>query len=92
MVVSSSKKPESFGRSIVEALAMGTPVIATAHGGALDIIKDGYGELFRVGDAKELAQKILIVQPREDLREYVKKNFSLQQMVEKTIDVYKELA
>lgn len=91
VVVSSSKKPESFGRSIAEAMAMGTPVIATAHGGALDIIKNGYGELFNVGDAKELAQKILTIQPREDLREYVQKNFSLQQMVEKTIAVYKEL-
>ena len=92
VVVSSSKKPESFGRSIVEAMAMGTPVIATAHGGALDIVKDGYGELFGIGDAKELAHKILTIRPRDDLRKYVHKNFSLEQMVQKTLAVYKELA
>ena len=90
VVVSSSKKPESFGRSIVEAMAMNTPVIATAHGGALDIIKDGYGELFEVGDFKNLAQKIAKVQKKE-YREYVIKNFSLDLMVEKTLKVYEEI-
>ena len=34
VVVSSSVKPKSFGRIAVEAQAMGTPVIATAHGGS----------------------------------------------------------
>ncbi|SMC10145.1 glycosyltransferase family 4 protein [Nitratiruptor tergarcus] len=91
VVVSSSKKPESFGRSIAEAMAMNTPVVATAHGGALDICKEGFGELFSPGDARELAQKILHVKKRSDLREYVAKNFSLQQMVEKTLAVYEEL-
>ncbi|MCF6245625.1 MAG: glycosyltransferase family 4 protein, partial [Sulfurovum sp.] len=33
VVISSSKKPESFGRSVAEALAMNTPVVATEHGG-----------------------------------------------------------
>ena len=90
VVVSSSKKPESFGRSIIEAMAMNTPVVATAHGGALDIIQNGYGELFRVGDFISLAQKIVQVQKKE-YREYVIKNFSLDMMVEKTIGVYEEL-
>lgn len=91
IVVSSSKKPESFGRSIVEAMAMNTPVIATEHGGALDIIKEDFGELFKVGDYKELAKKIVSVKKSKDLREYVEQNFSLKQMVDKTINVYKEL-
>ncbi|WP_236584410.1 MULTISPECIES: glycosyltransferase family 4 protein [unclassified Nitratiruptor] len=90
VVVSSSKKPESFGRSIVEAMAMNTPVVASNHGGALDLIKDGYGELFEVGDAKDLAQKIEKVE-QKDFVEYVKKHFSLTQMVEKTLAVYREL-
>ena len=34
VVVSASTEPEGFGRVIVEAQAMGRPVIATAHGGA----------------------------------------------------------
>ncbi|BCD62720.1 glycosyl transferase [Nitratiruptor sp. YY08-26] len=91
VVVSSSKKPESFGRSIAEAMAMNTPVVATAHGGALDICKEGFGELFRPGDARELAQKILQVRKNDNLRQYIVQNFSLQQMVEKTLAVYEEL-
>jgi glycosyltransferase involved in cell wall biosynthesis len=38
VVVSCARKPESFGRTMAEALAMNKSVIATAHGGALDII------------------------------------------------------
>ena len=40
MVVHSSSEPEPFGRVIVEAMAVGRPVIATAAGGVLDIIED----------------------------------------------------
>ncbi len=90
VVVSSSKKPESFGRSIVEAMALNTPVVAPAHGGALDIIKDGYGALFEVGNVQDLAKKIISVE-QKDYRSYVAKNFSLEQMVQKTIAVYKEV-
>ena len=35
------KKPEAFGRSMAEALAMNRPVVAAAFGGALDIVEDG---------------------------------------------------
>ena len=39
---------EDFGISAVEALAAGTPVIAYARGGALDIVQDGEtGVLFK---------------------------------------------
>ena len=46
VVVSSSKKPESFGRSVAEALALNTPVVATGHGGVLDIVRDGVNGYF----------------------------------------------
>jgi len=40
IVVHSSSEPEPFGRAIVEAMAAGRPVVATAAGGPLDIIED----------------------------------------------------
>ncbi len=91
VVVSASKKPESFGRSVAEAIAMNTPVIATNHGGVLDIIQEDInGYLVNVGDANELAAKII---KSKDLKvdgyKYIKDNFSLEQMVEKTLKVYK---
>lgn len=91
VVVSASKKPESFGRSVAEAIAMNTPVIATNHGGVKDIIIEGEnGFLVDVGDIKTLSAKII---ESKDLKfdgyRYIADNFSLEQMVEKTLEVYK---
>ena len=41
VVVSASTDPEGFGRVIVEAQAMGRPVVATDHGGARETIIPG---------------------------------------------------
>ncbi len=94
VLVSCSKKPESFGRTLIEAMAMNTPVIATRHGGALDIIIEGKnGLLFKPGDASELSSSILKINtiPKMVLRDYVLMNFSLRNMVEKTITLYEKL-
>ena len=92
VLISSSKKPESFGRTLIEAMAMNTPVIATRHGGALDIIEEGVnGFLFAPGDAIELAVALHKQNgiPRDGLREKVLRRFTLDQMVENTINVYR---
>jgi len=93
VVVSSSKKPESFGRSVAEAIAMNTPVVATNHGGVLDIIKDDInGYFYNVGDEEELLQAILKAKELEfNGYEYISKNFTLKQMVDKTLGVYEGL-
>ena len=92
VVVSSSKKPESFGRSVAEALALNTPVVATDHGGVLDIIVEGEnGFFYPVGKSEVLANYIEQCETLEfDGYRYIKKNFSLEQMVENTIKVYRE--
>ena len=41
VVVSASTDPEGFGRVIVEAQAMGRPVVATDHGGARETVVPG---------------------------------------------------
>lgn len=93
VVVSSSKKPESFGRSVAEAIALNTPVVATGHGGVLDIIKEGFhGYFTKICDAHDLAKKIIQAKGlRFDGYSYISQNFSLQQMVEKTLNVYTTL-
>ena len=93
VVVSSSKKPETFGRSAAEALAMNTPVIATNHGGILDIVKeDQTGWLFEVEDSDTLAKNILLSQNHSlnGLRKFVEDRFTLDNMVNMTIGVYKK--
>lgn len=60
VVVHSSVKPEPFGRVIAEAMATHTPVIATAAGGALEIIADQEtGLLVPAGDSKTMAKSVL---------------------------------
>ncbi|MBR8463428.1 glycosyltransferase family 4 protein [Campylobacter sp. faydin G-24] len=93
VVVSSSKKPESFGRSVAEAIALNTPVVASNHGGVKDIIIKGVnGDFFEVGDFKELSEKILNTRELKfNGYDYIKENFSFNQMFEKTIKIYKDL-
>jgi len=94
VVVSCSIKPESFGRTLVEALALNRPVIATAHGGVLEIVREGQnGSLFPPGDAAELARRLVAVSRRTftGLRADVLERFSLEAMVEKTLAVYQEV-
>lgn len=92
VVVSTSKKPEAFGRSVAEAIALNTPVVATNHGGVLDIIKEGVNGYFTPTDnPKLLSDNILKASELSfDGYGYIKENFSLEQMVEKTIKVYKK--
>ncbi len=93
VIVSSSKKPESFGRAVAEAICMNKPVIATNHGGVKDIIiEDVNGFFFDVGDDKKLANNILKSRTLIfDGYSYISSNFSLENMVNKTIEIYKGL-
>jgi glycosyltransferase involved in cell wall biosynthesis len=69
IVVHASTRPEPFGMAIVEAMACGRAVIASAAGGALEIIEDGENALsHRPGDADDLARQILRLAGSEPLR------------------------
>jgi len=94
LVSSNTAKPEAFGRSMAEALAMNCPVIATASGGALDIVRDGTdGWLIPPNDAEALAHRLVEASriTFRNLREDALARFSLQQMVDKTEVVYREV-
>ncbi len=49
VVVHASPVPEPFGQVVVEAMAAGVPVIATAAGGVPEILGDGASELLAPG-------------------------------------------
>jgi len=94
VVSCASAKPEAFGRSMTEALAMARPVVAARHGGALDIVRDGVnGWLVTPGDANELADRLTRAAQTTftGLREDALARFSLDQMVTKTLAVYEEI-
>ena len=55
----SAAQQESFGLTIVEAMASGTPVVATASGGPQEIVVDGvHGRLVPIDDPSALADAI----------------------------------
>ena len=93
VIISSSKKPESFGRAVAEAICMNKPVIATNHGGVKDIIiENENGFFFEVGNDKELANNILKSKKLNfDGYGYISNNFSLGNMLNRTIKVYFKL-
>jgi glycosyltransferase involved in cell wall biosynthesis len=95
VIVSCSKKPESFGLTLVEALAMNTPVIATRHGGPLDIIQEGVNGLFFDPEhTDELAKKLQSHSSIQsiNLREQTLQRFSMIRMIEATEAIYKQTA
>ncbi len=91
LVVSVNNKAESFGRTVLEALSVGTPVVAFAHGGVAEIMSELYPlGCVEYGNNKELAKKIdaFIMKAPEVLPH---RKFSNQSMFEKTVDVYQKL-
>ncbi|MCJ8500737.1 glycosyltransferase family 4 protein [Desulfatitalea alkaliphila] len=100
LVVVPSIKPESFGRTAVEAQAMGKPVIASAHGGSLETVVDRRtGLLVKPNDANEMAKalKLLLSDPKLAVRLgqagqlRVREKFVARQMFDKTLRLYTDL-
>ena len=101
IVVSPADKPEGFGRIIVEAQAMQRPVIASAHGGSVELIKDNYnGFLFNPSDEYDLANKIkytLFLTKEEKKRivslayDLVKEQYNINKMCESNFRLYNSL-
>ena len=58
--------PEPFGIAFVEAMHAGLPVVATAHGGAIEVVGPDCGVLVPPGDVGALAEALgrLIADPR----------------------------
>lgn len=66
---------EPFGMTIIEAMALGVPVIATDSGGVPEIINDGKnGILYPPGDCRCLAQNILEILNNLQMAEKISNN------------------
>jgi glycosyltransferase involved in cell wall biosynthesis len=61
-VLASASKRETFGRTLIEAMAQGVPVVATKSGGPEEIVEDGTsGYLVEVGDSEAIAEKMALL-------------------------------
>ncbi len=90
---------EAFGRVIIEAQAMGVPVIATKVGGVVDIIEhEKTGLLVPPSDPSAIAEAALRIFKDQGFArklaiaayEKVKLKYNLELMVENTLKVYQE--
>jgi glycosyltransferase involved in cell wall biosynthesis len=95
-----SSVEEGLGTAILDALALGKPVVATDSGGIPEIIRDGEtGRLVAPADPAALAEGIieLLTHSEEGKRmasrgqEVVRQHFSLDAMVDKNIEVYQQI-
>jgi len=92
LVLSLASEPEAFGRTSLEALALGIPVIAYDHGGATEVLRAMFPEgLIAPGDTT--AAIGLIRRFYRDPPQVAKHNpFPLDRMIQDTLGVYQELA
>ena len=101
VVAMPSIKPEPFGRVAIEALAMGRPVVAFRHGGAVESIDEGrtgwLADPLSVDSLAEALQTALNLTPRKrralvkDARQQMTNQFSKDMMCKRTLAVYKSL-
>ena len=91
---------EGLSQSLLEAMALGKPVIATRAGGNVDLIVDGKnGFLFKDGDIEKIASDITLIlddkSVRNDLIAGGKKtalvDFSLDRTIDNYIAFYEEI-
>jgi len=92
IVLSLSRKPESFGRTVLEALCLGVPVVGYDHGGVGEILNALYpaGKV-PCGDAGALLARTGRLLGRMEPVP-ASQLFSLDDMLEQTLGVYTSLA
>ncbi|WP_133479919.1 glycosyltransferase [Cognatilysobacter segetis] len=92
LVLQLSRKPEAFGRTVLEALSVGRPVLGWAHGGVGELLADFQPEgAVAPFDPEHLhaAARALLARPP---RPPASIPLTLQAMQESTLGVYHELA
>ncbi len=100
IVVFPSYYREGVPKSLMEATAIGRPIITTNSIGCKDTVEDGYnGFLVPIKDSKAVADKLEILLNDETLRKEMGKNsrkiaerdFSLENVIQKHLQIYKEV-
>lgn len=88
---------EGFGIVAAEALACGTPVVATRCGGPEDIVGEGHGFLVPPKDPGSLAEAILRamdrdgIEPPSVLAASVRARFSEESVIRRILEVYRRV-
>ncbi len=88
IVLSLSTQPESFGRTTLEALSMGVPVIGYDHGGVGEQLKGLYAQgRVPLGDIAGIMRKCSLIQAHKRIKLQVSLN-TLLDMLKATLAIY----
>jgi D-inositol-3-phosphate glycosyltransferase len=100
-LVATSFVNETFGMALCEAMACGTPVVASRFGGFREVVHDGVtGYLTRPQDPSDISQKLTMLladrgrarEMGEAGRRFVHENFSWRAVADRVEEVYRCLA
>lgn len=94
VLVNASLKMGNVARTIIEAFAMNTPVLATTYEGLNDLVEnDKNGYIIKTQDEKDLAEKIILTHNKNftNIRENLNQEYTLNTMINNTIKIYEEL-
>ena len=90
-VVSLSTKPESFGRSVLEAIRLGRPVVGYDHGGVGEVLAEIYPQgLTPLRDSKALADRLAAIAIGNAPPPGPIDAFLLSDMLDRTIAMYQD--
>lgn len=94
-VLALPSRNETFGLTILEALAAGVPVVAANQGGPTDLLQPHVGALATPGDPVDFADKLARVladcTKAEQCRAYVTEHFSWSKTFLKLLTIYENL-
>jgi glycosyltransferase involved in cell wall biosynthesis len=92
VVSTSVKPPESFGRTVLEAVKLGRPTLGYDHGGVGEVLSKVYAEgRVPLGDTGAMAAKLLAVYHGELNPPQPSEEFDLPSLLVKEIDLYESL-
>ena len=90
---------EPFGLVAIEAMACGTPVIASNQGGLPDFVNDSVGGLVIPEDPEDLARKIIEVlkktednaeEWRKEIAGYAREHYAQDRIIQELVDLYEK--
>ena len=89
VVLSLSRKPESFGRTVLESLTLGVPVLGYDHGGVSEVLQKLYPKgRVPLGDIDHLATSCETLLSSQSASILENTMFTLDQMLCRTLELY----
>ncbi|WP_444918393.1 glycosyltransferase family 4 protein [Microbulbifer sp. JMSA003] len=92
LVYNLSRRPEPFGRTVIESAAIGTPIIGYNIGGPAESLRACFPQgLVDINDSKALLKRTHTLLDNPKQRPHLSNDFTLRRQAEHTIEIYSSL-